>query len=409
MAGAVFGDEDFNSIRPLDFEECDVLCTHCGALYWKAELSRTRNDAGLKCCTYSKFNLSPSSHFITPQPGIVELYRGNSVAAENFEKNILKYNKLFATCFVSGDFQNVGSRQHGLCSFKVNGEVKWHNHAYENSEDQSKPPNHGQIYFLDFSDDNAGTIIEQRKKGLQHPVDLSDEVMQTLEEYLRSHNCFVKAFKTTKEVELEERSKAALEGRPFRDVLSIQKNPSTRVVCVGDGYVDRLLRGNQYTVTPVADGIGAIFTERLPPMSYDAMYFRRHQKPDEHGPGTFHKNLDMQQFPLLHLHGESTHLNMVVDRENRTPSLAGYYRYRIAIRDAEFSVIHESKKLFAMYLINGALKVLYEWLSFRATHQENLKAESYTALRRFVELRALEQERRVGRIVILFPGIYCDI
>ncbi|XP_052122501.1 uncharacterized protein LOC113215211 [Frankliniella occidentalis] len=411
MVGALFGDEDLSKVVPLDFELCDVCCPHCDAKYWKAELSRTRNDAGLKCCTYGKFLLPEASSFKTPSDDIVELFRGQSPLAKNFQSNILKYNKLFATSFVSGDFQNVGSRQHGLWSLKVNGEVKWHNHSYQDDGDQTRPPNHGQIYFMDFSEDNFSTILEKRRQGLQHNADLSDDILQRVELYLRQNNCFVKAFKTTKEIELEERQRALAENRPFRDVVLVinPKDPATRVVRVGDDYVDRLLRGTQYTITPVADGVGAVFTGLLRPMSYDAKYFPRPQEAGEHGPGTVgpsRRTLDIQQFPLLHLHGETAHLDMAEERANRTPSLAEYYRYRIAVRDADFNVLHEAKKLFAMYLINGALKVLYEWLSYRASHQETLKAECYNTLRQFVAARALEQGRRIGRIVILPPGIY---
>ncbi|KAK3910105.1 ATP-dependent DNA helicase [Frankliniella fusca] len=59
-----------------------------------------------------------------------------------------------------------------------------------------------------------------------------------------------------------------------------------------------------------------------------------------------------------------------------------------------------------MYRLNGALRILYEWLSFRATHQQTLKAESYHALRRFVEQEAHRQGRRFGKIVILPRGMY---
>ncbi|XP_026290995.1 uncharacterized protein LOC113215573 [Frankliniella occidentalis] len=266
------------------------------------------------------------------------------------------------------------------------------------------------FYFMDFSENNYSTILAKRRQGLQHNAYLSDDTLQRLELYLRQNNSFVKAFKTTKEIELEERQRALDENRPFRDVVIVinPKDPATRVVRVDDDYVDRLLRGTQYTITPVADGVGAIFTGLLPPMSDDAKYFPRPQEAGEHGPGTVgpsRRTLNIQQFPLLHLHGETSHLDMAEERANRTP-LAEYYRYRIAFRDADFNVLHEAKKLFAMYLINGALIVLYEWLSYRASHQETLKAESYNTLRQFVAARALEQGRRIGGIVILPPGIY---
>lgn len=413
MAGAFYGNEDLNLIREMDFETCSTPCPHCGALYWKAELTRTRQDAGLKCCTYGKFTLPQSATFRQPTEEIVQLFTGTTAEAKAFQTNALKYNKLFATCFIAGEFSNVGSRQHGLWSLKVNGEVKWHNHAYRDPGDASRPPNHGQIFFMDYEHDNEEFVLNQRRAGLRHQDGLNLETMAVFERYLRTHNGFVKAFKTAREVQQQEEEAARREGREMQDVVLVinPKDPATRVTRVGDGYVNRLLRGNQYTITPLQDCTGAVFTGKLPPLSYDAMYFPRERGADERGPGQVFpstRTLDIQLLPLIHLHGEEAHLDFRPGREtDGTPSLAEYYRYRLAIRNPEeFSIVHHSKKLFSMFLLNGALRVLYDWLTYRATHQKELKAEEYTSLRRFVQRAADEQQRRVGRIVILPPGIY---
>ncbi|KAK3929762.1 Toll-like receptor 11 [Frankliniella fusca] len=410
MAGALFGGEDLGQVEEVNFEECSVVCEHCGARYWKAELTRARNDVGLKCCTYGKFTLPQNGQFRRPPNEIVQLFTGQDERATQFQKNILKYNKLFATAFISGDFQNVGDRQHGLWSLKINGEVRWHNHAYCDPGDETRPPNHGQLYFLDYSNDNEEEITQQRLAGLQYNDGLDAQVMAQLERYLRENNPFIQAFKTAREVQEQEQNAARAEGRLMRDVVLVinPKARGTRVTRVGDGYVDRLLRGNEVAITPVADGIGAVFAGRLPPMRYDAQYFPRQQREDERPPGAPQvstRTLDIQMFPLIHLHGEASHIDFT-DGRDKTPSLAEYYRYRLGIRDVDFDILRMGKKLFAMYLLNGALRVLYEWLSFRATHQQTLKAEQYHALRRFVEQQAHLQGRRFGGIVILPRGIY---
>lgn len=81
MAGAMYGGEDLNSIQELNFEDCDQPCPYCGALYWKAELSRTRQDVGLKCCTYGKYVLPATGTFREPSGEIIELFTGNSQRA----------------------------------------------------------------------------------------------------------------------------------------------------------------------------------------------------------------------------------------------------------------------------------------------------------------------------------------
>ena len=68
--------------------------------------------------------------------------------------------------------------------------------------------------------------------------------------------------------------------------------------------------------------------------------------------------------------------------------------------------MHNAKKLYAQWLLNATMRVLYNWLSFRATHQETLKEKNYTTLRRFVEQQAERQNRRVGRVIVLPPGVY---
>ncbi|XP_052130304.1 uncharacterized protein LOC127751208 [Frankliniella occidentalis] len=383
--GAIYGGEDLTQVQEVDFESCDQLCPHCRGKYWKAELTRERTDPGLKCCTYGKFKLPESGVLRRPEEEIYQLLTGTTEEAKKFQKLILKYNKLFATCFVAGEFLNLGARQYGLWSLKVNGEVKWHNHAYRDPGDETRPPNHGQVYFLDYSNDNSDEILDQRRQGLSYLEGVSNEVLAVLERYLRARNPFIKAFKTTREIQQLEEDKARDEGREMDDVVLVinPKDPGTRVTRVGDDYVDRLLRGNQYSITPVPDGIGAVFTGRLPPMSYDSMYFPRERREHEHGPGAMvrsKRTMDMQMFPLIHLHGETSHL--------------------------EFREEERLKKLYALYILNAGLKVLYDWLSFRATHQQELKADSYKSLQKFIQEEGMRQNKRIGRIDILPPGIY---
>ncbi|KAE8740957.1 hypothetical protein FOCC_FOCC013531, partial [Frankliniella occidentalis] len=348
--GAVYGGEDLSQVEEVDFEACDELCPQCGGKYWKAELTRARAEAGLTCLWFM--------------------------------------------------------------SLKVNGEVKWHNHAYRDPGDETRPPNHGQVYFLDFSNDTEEEILEQRRQGLSYTEDVSDEVLGVLERYLRTHNHFIRAFQTTRELQQREEEKGRNEGREMRDVVLVinPKDPNTRVTRVGDDYVNRLLRGNQYSITPVADGIGAVFTGRLPPMSCDAMYFPRERREDEHGPGAMvpsKRTMDMQMFPLIYIHGETSHLEFREPalRGNRVPSLAEYYRYRLAIRDSEYEILPRLKKLYALYLLNAGFKVIYEWLSYRATHQSELKADSYKTLQKYIREEGMRQNRRIGKIVVLPPGI----
>lgn len=59
-----------------------------------------------------------------PSPNIAGFFSGGGKHAKNFQSNVLKYIRLFATAFVSGDFENVSLVDIGLWSLKVNGEVR---------------------------------------------------------------------------------------------------------------------------------------------------------------------------------------------------------------------------------------------------------------------------------------------
>ena len=110
MYAAVYGEEDLNAVRELHFEECDVLCPNCYARHWKAETD-IQKGAGLHCCRYGRFELPEESEFRRPNDEIVSFFLDNDDKARKFQQNILKYNRIFATAFLSGDYQNVGFLQ----------------------------------------------------------------------------------------------------------------------------------------------------------------------------------------------------------------------------------------------------------------------------------------------------------
>lgn len=265
LLGLTHGGEILRDIKALDYGAPDVYCPNCGARYWAAELTVGRGP-GLDCCQYGRYTTTPNGELREPAPAIVELYTGRSNEAKNFQANILKFNKLFSTAFINGDFQNVGSIQHGLWSLKINGEVRFNNHAYRQAGDDDRPPNHGQIYFLDFSCDTEDEIVMQRLQGLHYNQELLPSVAVKLERYLRENNAFVRALKFTAEVAEEERRKAQGDGRQMEDVFLMinPKLPSERVNSVSKGYVARLMRSGQYNINPCDDFVGQYLQEKFP-------------------------------------------------------------------------------------------------------------------------------------------------
>jgi len=268
MLAAFYGKEDLNEVKEVTFGKCDQVCPECDSRFWMNEIV-DRKPPGLTCCSYGRIKLPDICKFKRPSDEIVELYTGSSAKSKNFQSNILKYNKLFATSFIGGNFKNVGSTQHGLWSLQVNGEVKWLNHAFQDPGDASRGPNTGQLYFLDFTNDTAQNIQEQRLQGLQYHDDLIPENLQLLERFQRESNNFIRCFKFTAEIIRQEQEQAAALGVSVPDVVFVvnPKAPGTRATQVGDDYIQRLRSAGQFTINPCPDFVGAVFSGDLPPFT----------------------------------------------------------------------------------------------------------------------------------------------
>uniref|UniRef100_UPI0035900D4F uncharacterized protein n=1 Tax=Myxine glutinosa TaxID=7769 RepID=UPI0035900D4F len=76
------------------------------------------------------------------------------------------------------------------------------------------------------------------------------------------------------------------------------------------------------------------------------------------------------------------------------------YAYRLAIRN-EFSTIHSSGKLFQQYVVDGYCKAEANRLQYFKQNQETLRAMEYRGLLDHVQNVAADNQRPVGRIVIL--------
>uniref|UniRef100_UPI00358EA589 uncharacterized protein n=1 Tax=Myxine glutinosa TaxID=7769 RepID=UPI00358EA589 len=77
-----------------------------------------------------------------------------------------------------------------------------------------------------------------------------------------------------------------------------------------------------------------------------------------------------------------------------------FYAYRLAIRN-EFSTIHSSGKLFQQYVVDGYCKAEANRLQYFKQNQETLRAMEYRGLLDHVQNVAADNQRPVGRIVIL--------
>uniref|UniRef100_UPI00358FD09C uncharacterized protein n=1 Tax=Myxine glutinosa TaxID=7769 RepID=UPI00358FD09C len=109
-------------------------------------------------------------------------------------------------------------------------------------------------------------------------------------------------------------------------------------------------------------------------------------------------------YPILFPHGEpGWMINMPHQRQTAVRNKVTHrelYAYRLAIRN-EFSTIHSSGKLFQQYVVDGYCKAEANRLQYFKQNQETLRAMEYRGLLDHVHNVAADNQRPVGRIVIL--------
>uniref|UniRef100_UPI00358E575D uncharacterized protein n=1 Tax=Myxine glutinosa TaxID=7769 RepID=UPI00358E575D len=156
---------------------------------------------------------------------------------------------------------------------------------------------------------------------------------------------------------------------------------------------------------PTADEIAAVFVsgqDGEPPANRDFQVHLHDQGLHNLSPLSSH--IDPMTYPILFPHGEpGWMINMPHQRQTAVRNKVThreFYAYRLAIRN-EFSTIHSSGKLFQQYVVDGYCKAEANRLQYFKQNQETLRAMEYRGLLDHVQNVAADNQRPVGRIVIL--------
>uniref|UniRef100_UPI00358F807C uncharacterized protein n=1 Tax=Myxine glutinosa TaxID=7769 RepID=UPI00358F807C len=156
---------------------------------------------------------------------------------------------------------------------------------------------------------------------------------------------------------------------------------------------------------PTADEIAAVFVsgqDGEPPANRDFQVHMHDQ--GLHNLSPLSSRIDPMTYPILFPHGEpGWMINMPHQRQTAVRNKVThreFYAYRLAIRN-EFSTIHSSGKLFQQYVVDGYCKAEANRLQYFKQNQETLRAMEYRGLLDHIQNVAADNQRPVGRIVIL--------
>lgn len=187
---ATFDDDDETAItQPIKLGDCDFKCTGCDARFWEAERLVSDGSVPFVCCGKSvKVEAGELTRFsaITDE-AIRDLYYGQTDDALHFRQNIRAYNRILSVASPIVKYKNTGLGRNR--SVSVNGKVTFAAHAFPDFDQDGLPANHGQLYFLDMTDETVRKRIQcSTAQGLR------EHIVHQLEDYLRKNNKLIQTF-----------------------------------------------------------------------------------------------------------------------------------------------------------------------------------------------------------------------
>ncbi|RNA02347.1 hypothetical protein BpHYR1_007527 [Brachionus plicatilis] len=364
-----------------DQGELNNVCEFCKAPFWNGE----RNSAGIytKCCERNKI-MVPQFDRIHPTLDRwtnAAIRTGRDLVDSNdFLTNIRQYNSLFAMCTVISNFDpqdldNRGNDQRRLNArrnFRLPFLYKVHGAMYYRMQPMFNGPNgvmrtRAAQYLM--MDSDRSIFDHMRRNWAQDHGDVSEKVIQLLNEMLRQSNSLVQLFRNNREI---------LAYQNARDPMRIGMW-MTRFV-PGNTNVPINAKGRRQIIDAAVNGeVAAVFNDQdgLPADGIIMYAEARQQQLNLINivPQTVNnhmQSIDMRSpncdplcFPLLFPYGE-----------------AGYderYEHNQAVhpRDGLPNEIFRMSKLFQEYIVSAWMKIEKNNLQFLRTHQNQLRILDY--------------------------------
>ena len=353
------------------------MCFACGSKNFAAE--RTGKSAKdmerfTHCCEKGKVKL-PN---IRASNQIENLMTGKDDSSGHFIAHIRKYNSALA--FASMGAQIAPPPGRGPYCFRIHGQV-YHRTSPLHPVMGNKPK-YAQLYILD-----AEEALNQRMDMLENSG-CEQRLMHTLGEWFSENNELASTFKMMREVELEEETKAASEGRSVNPILMSIRH-------------DRKDDQRRYNA-PRSNEIAIIFNtpDGAPPFERDIRVYNRDTNVTTAIPIT-HRSCDPMIYPLLFPFGDDGWTDKIRHAVgNRTVTQLQWYAYHIAIRNG-FNQFLSAGKLTQQFLVDAYAKVEACRLDYIRRNQRDLRVEEYDYLKQYLDTRAENEGMRAGKALIL--------
>ncbi|XP_060531484.1 uncharacterized protein LOC132705068 [Cylas formicarius] len=422
-------DVDFDLIETHYLGRERWFCPFCGAAFWFSELYRKTGRSEL-CCSSGRNVLGEDAFFKKPVDlNLLKLYAGGKLNVDEYElmrlfgKFSRAYNSIFAMAHPRGNYAGLGmygSGRPATSTAVINRQVRFMADSHRTG---NRRFNQAHLYFMDVSENTANL----RRSFSTVSGQLSEDVVDSFESYLRRENRLCKIFKWAGQLYREEVENAAVNNREVREIV-LCVNPRIKDERNGPrkaGYHRRRISEAAARISglqfPRNETIAGIYIGDRPPCYYDVEFVPRPLEEDAALPyreiSVITATLDLMLYPLVHLHAESS-WNESADKVN---TLRQYYRFRL-LSDIPrtkggryWNVLDLVGKLRLQYIIDAAVKIEYNDVSWAEKNQKVLRSDTYDSLKRFLEMRTAEINEgneglarvRPGRIIILpatIPG-----
>ena len=165
----------------------NVLCKHCNAKHFVAEMIANKDNSFNDCCGHESVELESIPEFPVELRLLFENYHVRSGA---FFERIRNYNSSFSFASFNANLVNFPIVGRAPYCFKIQGQVYYQiNEALYPSENVN--PQYGQLFIVDPQE-----AVDYR---MASNLGTDREIMDNLEQMLREYNIFAKSYEMMKE------------------------------------------------------------------------------------------------------------------------------------------------------------------------------------------------------------------
>ncbi|KAK3925329.1 Protein TIC 214 [Frankliniella fusca] len=423
MWAATCRGENPATAKPPRFGSPDNRCKYCGARFWSAEMNQTTQyggdaDTRSLCCCCGKngvlhTTMDSHAHFREPKKPILDLYKGGSVQARNFQRYIRHYNAVFALLHPTVKREVKGPL---VGTVYFNGQLMFQNN-YCNRSGPNLRRSTAAIYFTDITE-----AVEKRKYFADYMNALRTDTLTLLENYIRQHNGYYSILKTAREIYEHQQQAAIRNNKKPKDVCVVY-NPRPSNVYKGmdrTDFVKFIREDGTALMVPSGSAVVALFQNISPAITYDYVFKMSEEFEQNQILRPMRKDralVDVLVYPLFHLHGEDPYFHTphqeraqaVLNTEtddvfepfpDKFTRFSKLYTYRLMIRDS-FNPLIWGRRLFQEYIIQAAIRLEEELLNFFQFNQPRIFADTRGDVQRALQNIAEEEQKEAGRIILL--------